>query len=115
MADTRLPWYFVKGLSDDDVVENYRQAIKTGKDPLDEDNELERATSWRGRLPICPYGCGREGTLLETVMGSDGRATGIFNDHPCGCIFVADIEVGEPPAKSKLVIGPDGEYKEVYE
>jgi hypothetical protein len=61
------------------------------------------------RLPICPYGCDREGTLLEIVMKPDGRALGIFNDHPCSCIFVADIEVGEPPTKRKMVVGPDGE------
>lgn len=64
-------------------------------------------------LPICPYGCGRAGTLLEIVMGPDNRALGIFNDHPCYCIFVAEMQLGEPPAKKKLVIGADGEYHEV--
>ncbi len=65
-----------------------------------------------GRLPICPYGCGREGTLLEIVMGEGGQAIGIFNDRPCTCVFRADIELGEPPTKRKLVIGPDGEMHE---
>lgn len=64
-------------------------------------------------LPICPYGCGRAGTLLEIVMGTDGRAVGIFNDHPCSCVFIADLQMGEPPTKKKLEIGPDGEYHEV--
>lgn len=63
-----------------------------------------------GKLPICPYGCGRQGTLLEIVMTEDGRAIGIFNDHPCTCVFCADVEIGEPPTKRKMVIGPDGEY-----
>lgn len=67
----------------------------------------------RPMLPICPYGCGRAGTLLEIVMGTDGRAMGIFNDHPCSCVFVADIQLGEPPTKKKMVIGADGEYHEV--
>lgn len=66
-----------------------------------------------GRLPICPYGCGREGTLLEVIMTDDGRAIGIFNDHPCSCIFTADIEVGEPPTKKKYVIDADGDLQEV--
>lgn len=63
----------------------------------------------KGGLPICPYGCGREGTLLEIVKQTDGRYLGIFNDHPCSCIFVADIEVGEPPTMHKYEIGADGE------
>lgn len=63
-------------------------------------------------LPICPYGCGRQGTLLEIVMKEDGTALGIFNDFPCSCIFYADVSVGEPPTKRKLVIGPDGELHE---
>ena len=67
---------------------------------------------YSGRLPICPYGCGREGTLLEIVMSTDGKATGIFSDYPCTCIFRAEIEVGDPPTKRKLVIGPDGELTE---
>jgi hypothetical protein len=64
---------------------------------------------YTGRLPICPYGCGREGTLLEVVMSTDGKATGIFSDHPCTCIFRADIEIGEPPTKRKLVVDASGE------
>jgi hypothetical protein len=63
-------------------------------------------------LPICPYGCGEEGQLLEVVMGEDGGGIGIFTDSD-GCRFTADVEVGEPPTKKKLVIGPDGEYHEV--
>jgi hypothetical protein len=62
-------------------------------------------------LPICPYGCGEEGQLKEIVMGDDGQAVGIFCDSD-GCVFRADIEIGEPPSKRKLVIGPDGELKE---
>ncbi len=66
----------------------------------------------RPLLPICPYGCGREGTLLEVTMLADGRAMGIFNDYPCSCIFIADIQLPEPPRqrKQKLVLGADGEY-----
>jgi hypothetical protein len=66
----------------------------------------------RTPLPICPYGCGREGTLLEVVIREGGQAIGIFNDHPCSCIFIADIQLPEPPRqrKQKLVLGADGEY-----
>jgi hypothetical protein len=78
---------------------NHRGEIKKGHKP--------------GRLPICPYGCGREGTLLEIVMTDDGRAIGIFNDHPCSCVFTADIEVGEPPTKKKYKVDVDGELREV--
>ena len=76
----------------------------------------ERAEQWsrkgrglKGGLPICPSGCGREGTLLEIVKQDDGRYLGIFNDHPCSCVFIADIQVGEPPTKQKYAIGADGE------
>lgn len=99
----------------------------------DPNNPLQRARVWKrdyssdgnGRaldeklgkdrpmLPICPYGCGREGTLLELIYGTDGRAMGIFNDHPCTCVFVADLQMGEPPKPRKMEIGPDGEYHEV--
>lgn len=69
----------------------------------------------RPLMPICPYGCDREGTLLEIVMGDDGQAVGIFNDYPCNCIFTADIQVGDPPKtrKNKLVMNADGEMVEV--
>jgi hypothetical protein len=98
---------WTKSVDVEKVVADMRQR---GYDKL---SQTERAKRWSGRLPICPYGCGREGTLLEIVTGPDNRAVGIFNDHPCSCIFVADIQLGEPPTKKKLVIGPDGEYKEV--
>jgi hypothetical protein len=84
------------------------QGIKWGRDKVNRKLHPEIT----GRLPICPYGCGREGTLLEIVMTEGGQAIGIFNDHPCGCVFYADIEIGEPPTKRKLVIGSDGEYHE---
>jgi hypothetical protein len=68
----------------------------------------------RPMLPICPYGCGEEGQFREVVMEEDGNAVGVFQDSD-GCIFTADIQVSEPPAKRKLMIGPDGELKEVGE
>lgn len=61
-------------------------------------------------LPICPYGCGEPGQLKEIVM-VDTQAIGIFADSD-GCVFRANIEIGEPPTKRKLVIGPDGQLKE---
>jgi hypothetical protein len=72
---------------------------------------LSRKRAIKGGLPICPYGCGREGTLLEIVRQDDGRYIGIFNDDPCSCIFIADIQVGEPPNKQRYEIGPDGEMQ----
>lgn len=94
---------------------NYRKVVADMKAAGFEElsREAKRSQKWSGRLPICPYGCDREGTLLEIVMGPDNRALGIFNDHPCTCVFVADIQLGEPPAKKKLIIGPDGQYHEV--
>ena len=80
-----------------------------------------RGTNWRDRpksmsdprirLPICPYGCSEEGQLKEIVMGQGGQAVGIYADSD-GCVFRADIQLGEPPTKRKLVIGPDGEMHE---
>jgi hypothetical protein len=70
----------------------------------------ERPKADRQRLPICPYGCGEEGQLKEVIM-QDGKAIGIFNDSD-GCVFQAFIEIGEPPTKKKLIIGPDGQLKE---
>jgi hypothetical protein len=58
----------------------------------------------RPLLPICPYGCGREGTLLEVVMMTDGKAMGIFNDYPCSCIFVAEIQLPPNPNERKQKI-----------
>lgn len=63
-----------------------------------------------GTLPICPYGCGEPGQLREIVM-EEGNAIGVFADSD-GCLFRANIEIGEPPTKRKLVIGPDGQLKE---
>lgn len=77
---------------------NWRDRPKTLQDP-------------RIRLPICPYGCGEEGQLKEIVMGEGGQAVGIYADSD-GCVFRADIQLGEPPTKRKLVLGPDGELKE---
>jgi len=98
-----------------------KEALSYAKDLMSRGPQ-ERAKRWSrtgdisrdgekisGGLPICPYGCGREGTLLEIVRQDDGRYTGIFNDHPCSCVFIADIEIGEPPTKRRQVIGPDGE------
>lgn len=121
--------------------EHIKEVIDQYKDQSYDDlSKLKRATRWmqpkpperddfethemfvkaqdayrsKGRLPICPYGCDREGTLLEIVMGTDGRAMGIFNDHPCSCVFIADIQLGdEPPTTKKMEIGPNGDYQEV--
>lgn len=100
-----LSWWQVRGMTPEQEIAMRKQDIKDGN--------VKAAVKWSGRLPICPYGCDREGTLLEVVMGEDGNAYGIFNDHPCNCIFVAEIQVPEPPKAMKMVIGPDGEYHEV--
>jgi hypothetical protein len=97
-----------------------RAAKKWGRDMSYGSNRKELDAIFgkqRPLLPICPYGCGREGTLLEVVMLEGGRAMGIFNDYPCSCIFVADIQLPEPPRqrKQKIVIGADGEAHMVSE
>lgn len=102
---------------DDKNQPNLKRAQKWGRSYRGSDSNGEALDEKLGKdrpmLPICPYGCGREGTLLELIMGTDGRALGIFNDHPCTCVFVADLQMGEPPKPRKLEIGPDGEYHEV--
>lgn len=71
----------------------------------------------RPALPICPYGCGSEGTFLESMMLADGRCLGIYTDYPfCsdGCIFVAEIQQQEPPKQRKQELRlVNGEYQYV--
>lgn len=117
-----------------------RAEIKSGDFAAQlEDGEVEYAKQWgkstdararaywdeklgvdRPALPICPYGCGSEGTFLEAVAMTDGRMLGIYTDWPScsdGCIFVAEIQEQEPPTKRKrkLVVGPTGDLIEVEE
>lgn len=69
------------------------------------------STSWGGggdiRFPICPYGCGEEGQLVEIIQTKDGT-TGLYKDSE-GLIFTSPLAAKPKPNERKLVIGPDGE------
>lgn len=67
------------------------------------------AAEWQNRRPICPYGCGEEGGLLEVVM-KDGKALGIYQDSQ-KLIFTADLQMAPKPTGHKIMIGADGELK----
>lgn len=68
-----------------------------------------QAIGWRNRRPICPYGCGEEGNLLEVVMEGD-KAVGIYTHRGSIKPFTADLQMSPKPTGKKLQLGPDGEY-----
>jgi hypothetical protein len=111
-------------------LEDLRQQIKDGShdrsyaESWGRSHDDRAAAYWdkklgkdRPALPICPYGCGSEGTFLEAVMLADGKSLGIYTDWPfCsgGCIFVAEIQQQEPPKKRKQELRiVNGEYQYV--
>ncbi len=71
---------------------------------------VEHAQYWQNRRPICPYGCGEEGTLLEIIV-KDGKALGIYTHSESVKPFTADLQVSPKPTGGKIVIGADGEPK----
>lgn len=68
----------------------------------------ESSTQWVNRRPICPYGCGEEGNLLEVVM-KDGKALGIYTHSGNIKPFTAELQIAPKPTGRKIAIGPDGE------
>lgn len=66
------------------------------------------ATKWKNKRPICPYGCGQEGNMLEVIM-RDGKAIGIYTHKHAINPFTADLQMSPKPTGRKIVIGPDGE------
>lgn len=66
------------------------------------------ATKWRNRRPICPYGCGEEGNLLEIIMQGD-KAVGIYTHSGSVKPFTAELQMAPKPTGRKIVIGSDGE------
>lgn len=73
------------------------------------DDAPATARQWVNRRPICPYGCGEEGTLLEIVM-KDGKAVGIYTHSESVKPFVAELQMAPKPTGRKIVLGPDGNY-----
>lgn len=70
--------------------------------------EIKKHSSrWQNRRPICPYGCGEEGQLLEIVM-KDGKALGIYEDS-CKCKFTADLAMAPKPTGRKIQLNASGE------
>ena len=67
------------------------------------------ATTWRNRLPICPYGCRQEGQLKEVIIDPDTKkAMGVYRDSE-GLVFTAPMKMQPKPSDKKIEIGPDGE------
>lgn len=94
-------------------ITNFRGARMTYIDPTITLEDVkkgkgEHATEWRNRRPICPYGCGQEGNLLEVIM-RDGKAIGIYTHKHAINPFTADLQMSPKPTGRKIVIGPDGE------
>jgi hypothetical protein len=70
------------------------------------------ASKWHNRRPICPYGCGEEGELVEIIVKpGDITATGVYRDSE-QLVFTAPMKMMPKPATRKLVRGPDGELHE---
>ena len=67
-----------------------------------------KVTQWANRRPICPYGCGQEGTLIEVVV-QNKKALGIYTHSESYKPFTADLEMAPKPTGQKIVIGADGE------
>lgn len=88
---------------------------QTYKDGHGQDREYQHATQWYNMRPICPYGCGEEGELVEIVL-KDGKALGIYRDSE-QLKFTADLQMAPKPTGRKIKIGPDGEphYEEETE
>jgi hypothetical protein len=78
---------------------------------MDNNEEPEGAIEWRNRRPICPYGCGEEGTLMEVVV-KDGKAIGFYTHSQSVKPFTAELEMLPSPTSRKLVLGLDGEMHE---
>lgn len=70
-------------------------------------HRFSHATAWKNRRPICPYGCGQEGELVEIVL-KDNKALGIYRDSE-QLMFTADLQMSPKPTGRRIVIGPDGE------
>lgn len=68
----------------------------------------KEATQWRNRRPICPYGCGQEGQLVEIVVTPGKGAIGYYKDSE-QLVFTAPMKMMPKPSSKKIVIGPDGE------
>lgn len=68
----------------------------------------KHSTKWRNRRPICPYGCGEEGSLLEIIM-KDGKALGIYTHSESVKPFTAELQMSPKPTGRKIQIGADGE------
>lgn len=70
--------------------------------------DARHAAEWRNMRPICPYGCGEEGSLLEVIV-KDGKALGIYTHSADVKLFTADLQMSPKPTGRKIVIGADGE------
>lgn len=91
-----------EGSLEDTARKKYSQ---TGIDVL---SARQHSTEWRNRRPICPYGCGEEGNLLE-VMVKDGKALGIYTHSAEIKPFTAELQMSPKPTGRKIEIGADGE------
>lgn len=72
------------------------------------------STQWVNMRPICPYGCGEEGQLLEVIV-KDGKALGIYSHSQSVKPFTADLQMAPKPTTRRIKIGPDGEPMVVQE
>lgn len=76
---------------------------------LDKEREIK---NWAGtktvRTPICPFGCGEPGILIDIVQTAEGTI-GIYKDPAMCCTFQSMISAKPKPNTRKLVVGPDGE------
>lgn len=73
------------------------------------------ASQWTNRRPICPYGCGQEGVLVEIIVEpGESKATGYYKDSE-QLLFTAPMELRPKPSTRKIVRGPDGELHETTE
>lgn len=79
------------------------------EDMKKEYGDQTEAIRWRNRRPICPYGCGEEGQLLEIMM-QDEKTIGIYTHSTSVKPFTSDLQMAPKPTGRKLAIGPDGEY-----
>lgn len=83
---------------------------QTGQKVLDANfgGKGKEATEWANRRPICPYGCGEEGELVEIVVEPGKGAIGYYKDSE-QLVFTAPMKMQPKPSTKKLHIGPDGE------
>lgn len=91
------------------TLEEVRQELKNKQGG----GSVGHADKWHNRRPICPYGCGEEGTLLEVITKFDGVAVGVYTHSDSVKPFTADLVMKPNPKERKLVLGMDGQYSEV--